>query len=80
MLFAGGVAKKGHQEGANVDLKLQETTEAPGTAVEDDKVADLPPVAHLVGVARYLPGEPVFVPREDGPAVAWLACAANIPR
>jgi hypothetical protein len=51
-----------------VDLKLQETAEAPGTAAEDDEVADLPPGAGL-------PDEPVFVPREDGPAVAWLACA-----
>lgn len=59
-----------------MDLKLQETAETPGRAVEDDEVPDLPSAAGLGGIASYLTGEPVFIPREDGPAVAWLACAS----
>ncbi len=55
-------------------MKLQETAEAPGTTAEDDEAADLPPAAGLADIARFLPGELVFVPREDGPAAVWLAC------
>jgi hypothetical protein len=56
-----------------VDSKLQETAEAPGTPAEDDEVAGMPPAVDLASVLYSL--EPVFIPREDGPAAAWLACA-----
>jgi len=78
MLRAGGVAKEGHQgKGADVDVKLQETAEALGTTAEDDEAVDLPPAAGLADIARFLPGEPAFVPREDGPAAVWLACVVE---
>jgi hypothetical protein len=75
MLSASWVAKEGHREGTHVDLK-RETTEAPGAAAEDDEIAGTPPAAGRATIVRYRLGEPLFVPREAGPATAWLACAS----
>ncbi len=75
MLPARRVAKESQSKGADVDSKLQETAQAPGTAVDDDEVAGVPPAVDPADIVLYLPGEPIFIPREDGPAAAWLACA-----
>jgi hypothetical protein len=75
MLPARRVAKERQSKGADVDSKLQETAEAPGTAFGEDEVAGVAPAVDPADIVLYLPGEPVFVPREDGPAAAWLACA-----
>jgi hypothetical protein len=74
MLPARRVAKESQSKGAEVDSKLGETAEAQGAPVEDDKVAGMLPAVGLANGVLY-PPEPVFVPREDGPAAAWLACA-----
>ena len=74
MLPARRVAKESQLKGADVDSRLRETAEAPGTPVEDDKAAGMPPAVGLGDVVTHSPG-PVFIPREDGPAAAWLACA-----
>ena len=75
MLPARRVAKEGHRKGAHVNLQRRETTEGPGAAAEDE-MAGAPPVAGRATAVRRLPGEPLFIPREDGPAWAWLACAS----
>ena len=75
MLPARRVAKERQSKGADVDSKLQETAEAPGTAFGEDEVAGVDPAVDPADIVLYLPGKPVFVPREDGPAASWLACA-----
>lgn len=74
MLPARRVAKESQSKGADVDSRLRETAEAPGTPVGDDKVAGMPPAVGLAGTV-LCPPEPVFIPREDGPAAAWLSGA-----
>ncbi len=76
MLPARRVGKELQSKGADVDSRLRETAEVPGTPVEDDQGAGVPLAVGLTDVVRYRP-EPVFIPREDGPAVAWLACAQS---
>lgn len=74
MLRARRVAKESKSKGANVDSQLREAAEALDTPVEDDEVVGTPPAVDLADMPPYLPA-PVFIPREDGPAAAWLACA-----
>jgi len=76
MLSARRVAKEGRRKGAHVDLKWRETTKGPGVAVEHDETTGGPPAAGPATIERYRLGEPLFVPREVGPAAAWLACAS----
>lgn len=62
MLPACRVANESQSKGADVDSKLRETAEAPGTPIQDDKAAGMPPAAGLADVVLYSP-EPVFIPR-----------------
>ena len=75
MLPARRVAKESYRKGADVDSKMRETAQAPNTAIGDDAAADVPAAVDPADIVRYLPEEPVFFPREDGPAAGWLACA-----
>ena len=61
-----------------MDSKLQKTVQAPGTATGEDEGAGVAPAVDPADIVLYLPGESVFVPREDGPAAAWLAYARRV--